>query len=53
VGKKIEGCFGAYVAEVIFREENEYFSFMKNIPWAILGYNREEMMVLERDGSLG
>ena len=44
VGKKNEGRFGAYVAEVIFREGNEYFSFMKNIPMAILGYIREEMM---------
>ena len=31
------GCFGAQVSEKSFREENEYFSFMKNIHLIILG----------------
>ena len=33
---KNEGCFGALVSEKSFREENEYFSFMKNIHLIIL-----------------
>ena len=54
VGKKNEGLFGAYVTEMIFREENKYFSFMKNISRATLGFIREEMMVFEREmGHLG
>ena len=51
--KKNEGCFGAYVTEVLGREENEYFSFMKNIPNAILGFIREEMMILRGMDHLG
>ena len=35
---KNEGFFGAQVSELSFTEENEYFSFMKNIPWVILGF---------------
>ena len=37
LSKKNGGCFGAQVSEVSFREENEYFSFMKNIHLIILG----------------
>ena len=50
---KNEGCFGAQVSELNFREENEYFSFMKNIPWVILGFFRERMMVKRWMGRLG
>ena len=35
--KKNWGCFGAQVSESSFREENEYFSFVKNIHLIILG----------------
>jgi len=38
---------------VIFREENEYFSFMKNIPWAFVGVFQRRKGELEVDGSLG
>ena len=38
---KNEGCFGALVSKMSFRREIEYFSFMKNIHWAILGFFRE------------
>ena len=41
---KNEGCFGALVSEKSFREENEYFSFMKNIHLIILGiYQRNKV----------
>ena len=41
---KNEGCFGALVSEMSFREENEYFSFMKNIHLIILGiFQRNEI----------
>ena len=36
-----------------FREENEYFSFKKNIPRIILGLIREEMMAWGRGEPLG
>ena len=42
--KKNEGYFGAQVSELNFREEIEYFSFMKNIPWPILGFFRERRL---------
>ena len=51
--KKIEGCFEAYVAELNFRGENEYFSFMKNIPWVILRFFRKRMMILRGMRHLG
>ena len=51
--KKTEGCFEAYVAEMIFREEKEYFSIMENIPRAILGFIRDEMMILRGMDHLG
>ena len=51
--KKNEGCFGAQVSELNFREENEYFSFMKNIPWVIFGIFQRKNDELETDGSLG
>ena len=38
---KNEGCFGAQVSEKGFKEENEYFFFMKNIHLIILGVFRE------------
>ena len=47
------GCFGAYFSEVIFREENEYFSFMKNIRWAFVGVFQRRKDELGVDGSLG
>ena len=50
---KTRGCCGAYFSEVIFREENEYFSFMKNIPWAFVGVFQRRKGELEVDGSLG
>ena len=43
----------AYFSEVIFREENEYFSFMKNIPWVIFGVFQRKKVELVVDGSLG
>ena len=48
-----EGFFGAYVSELNIREENEYFSFIKNIPWVIFGIFREGNDDIEGDGSLG
>ena len=51
--KKNEGCFEAQVSELDFKEENEYFSFMKNIPWVILGFFREIMMNKRWMGHLG
>ena len=36
-----------------FREENEYFSFMKNIPWVILGFLRERKLNERWMGHLG
>ena len=36
--KKNEVCFGALASKVGLRWENEYFSFMKNIPRMILGF---------------
>ena len=50
---KNEGCFGAQASEVSCREENEYFSFMKNIPWVIFGIFQRKNDELEMDGSLG
>ena len=42
--KKNGCCFGAQVSEKSFREENEYFSFMKNIHLIILGiYQRNKV----------
>ena len=51
--KKNEGCFGAQVSELNFREENEHFYFMKNIPWAFIGVFQRRKSELEVDGSLG
>ena len=51
--KKSRGCFGAFFSEVIFREENEYFSFIKNIHWAFVGVLKRRKGELEVDGSLG
>ena len=53
MGKKNEGCFGAQVSELNFREENEYFSFMKNIPWTFVGVFQRRKDELGVDGSLG
>ena len=53
MGKEKWGCFGAHFSEVIFREENEYFSFMKNILWAFVGGFQRRKSELEVDGSLG
>ena len=50
---KNEGCFGALVSEMSFRKEFEYFSFMKNIPWAILGFFREIKLNERWMGHLG
>ena len=47
------GCFGAQVSELNFREENEYFSFMKNIHLIILGIYQRDKVEWEEDISLG
>ena len=50
---KNEGCFGAQVSEKGFREENEYFSFMKNIHLIIFGIYQRDKVEWGVDRQLG
>ena len=51
--RKLGVAFGAYFSEVFFREENEFFSFMKNIPWAFVEVFQRMKSELEVERSLG